>query len=150
MAAVPMTANLEQGVDVRVFVAKDHAQAQELWESTEGLGLSEADSFENVRRFLERNAGLSFVVTDQQMVVATILCGHDGRRGFIHHLAVAPTHRRRGLGRALVGRALAALASAGIQKCHLLVFHENAAGRAFWQSIGADRRTTLEIFSLPT
>ena len=145
-----MTASLVQGVDVRVFVAKDHAQAQKLWESTEGLGLSEADSFDNVRRFLERNPGLSFVATDRQAVVATVLCGHDGRRGFIHHLAVAPTHRRHGLGRALVGRALAALAHAGVQKCHLLVFHENAAGRAFWERIGAERRTTLEIFSLPT
>jgi N-acetylglutamate synthase len=145
-----MTASLEQGVDVRFFVAEDHAQAQALWQSTEGLGLSEADSFENVRRFLERNPGLSFVATDQQTVVATILCGHDGRRGFIHHLAVASTHRRQGLGRVLVGRALAALAHAGVHKCHLLVFHENTAGRAFWERIGAERRTTLEIFSLQT
>ncbi|MQK65990.1 GNAT family N-acetyltransferase, partial [Escherichia coli] len=89
-----------------------------------GVGLSDADSFENVARFLERNPGLSFVATDAERVVATILCGHDGRRGLIHHLLVAPTHRRQGLGRALLSRALAALGQAQIQKCHLLVFRD--------------------------
>jgi N-acetylglutamate synthase len=138
------------GVDIRVFEPEDHPQAVGLWNSTEGVGLSDADSFENVRRFLERNPNLSFVAVDNEVVVATILCGHDGRRGLIHHLAVAPTHRRRGLGRALVRLALTALRQVGIQKCHLLVFDQNIAGRAFWHRVGAEERTTLGIFSLPT
>ncbi|HEY0462931.1 MAG TPA: GNAT family N-acetyltransferase [Polyangiaceae bacterium] len=138
------------GLEIRVFAPEDHAQARALWESTEGVGLSDADSFQNVRRFLERNPGLSFVASDSQALVATILCGHDGRRGLIHHLAVAPAHQRKGLGRALVRRALAALQQEGIQKCHLLVFHENLAGRAFWERIGAEERTSLGIFSLVT
>jgi N-acetylglutamate synthase len=138
------------GLDIRAFEADDHAQAWGLWDSTEGVGISDADSFQNVRRFLERNPGLSFVASDSQLIVATILCGHDGRRGLIHHLAVASAYRGRGLGRALVRRALAALQQEGILKCHLLVFHQNVAGRAFWARIGAEERTTLGIFSLPT
>jgi len=137
-------------LDIRAFEAADHAGAHALWASTEGVGLSDADSLENVRRFLQRNPGLSLVATDAGVLVATILCGHDGRRGLIHHLAVASSHRRRGLGRELVQRALAALRQEGIQKCHLLVFRENVWGRAFWNSIGAEERTTLGIFSLLT
>lgn len=137
-------------LDIRVFQAEDHARALALWGSTEGVGLSEADSFDNVRRFLERNPDLSFVVTEEDALVARILCGHDGRRGLIHHLAVASSHRRRGLGRELVRRTLAALCREGIQKCHLLVFQQNLAGKAFWQRIGAEERTTLGIFSLVT
>jgi len=138
------------GLDVRVFEPEDHAQAWALWDSTEGVGLSDSDSVENVRRFLRRNPGLSFVATDNDVLVATILCGHDGRRGLIHHLAVASSHRRKGLGRELVRRAIAALHQEGIQKCHLLVFHQNVSGRAFWDRIGAEERTTIGIFSLPT
>jgi len=149
-AAKLSSANGTMTLDIRVFEPEHHAQARGLWESTEGVGLSEADSFENVRRFLERNPGLSFVATDNQLVVATILCGHDGRRGLIHHLAVASSHRRRGLGRALVRRALSALHQEGIQKCHLLVFNGNVSGRAFWDRIGAEERTALGIFSLLT
>ena len=135
---------------IRAFRPDDHAQAQALWSSTEGVGLSSADSSENIARFLERNPGLSFVATDSDVVVGTILCGHDGRRGLIHHLAVASAHRRKGLGRTLVKEALAALRRDGIEKCHLLVFRQNSEGRAFWLRVGAEERTTLGLFSLPT
>jgi len=137
-------------LDLRAFTPDDHSQARALWEATEGVGLSSADSFDNIGRFLERNPGLSFVAVDGAAVVATILCGHDGRRGLIHHLAVAPRYRRAGLGRALVSRALSALRSEGIEKCHLLVFDENGAGRTFWNRVGAEERTTLGVFSLKT
>jgi ribosomal protein S18 acetylase RimI-like enzyme len=140
----------QTNVDIRVFRFEDHPQALALWESTDGVGLSSADSRENVGRFLRRNPDLSFVATDGNAIVATILCGHDGRRGLIHHLAVASTHRRRGLGRALVARALAALRHESIEKCHLLVFDHNSEGRAFWRGIGAEERTSLGIFSLST
>src|SRR6478735_935916 len=137
-------------IEIRAFRADDHAQALALWEATAGVGLSSADSFDNVARFLARNPGLSFVAVEDDVAIATILCGHDGRRGLIHHLAVATPYRRAGLGRALVSRALLALRDEGIEKCHLLVFDENDAGREFWKSIGAEERTTLGIFSLLT
>jgi len=137
-------------IEIRAFRPDDHAQALALWDATAGVGLSSADSFDNIARFLARNPGLSFVGVESQVVVATILCGHDGRRGLIHHLAVATPHRREGLGRALVSRALLALRAEGIEKCHLLVFDENGAGREFWKSIGAEERTTLGVSSLLT
>ncbi len=83
-------------------------------------------------------------------MIGTILCGHDGRRGLIHHLVVAPDCRRRGLGRTLLRRGLGALHDAGIDKCHLLVFGSNDAGLAFWRSVGASERRELALFSLPT
>jgi ribosomal protein S18 acetylase RimI-like enzyme len=62
----------------------------------------------------------------------------------------AHTHRRRGIGRALPARALAALRREGIDKCHLLVFRSNAAGIAFWRRVGAEERTNLALFSVVT
>jgi N-acetylglutamate synthase len=141
---------LGMSFEIRGFRPEDHAGALQLWQSIDGVGLSSADSFEAVARFLERNPGLSLVAVEGDVLVGTILCGHDGRRGFIHHLAVAPASRRRGLGRALVSAALAALRAAHITKCHLLVFHENVAGREFWKRIGAEERVTLSTFSMVT
>jgi len=80
-------------------------------------------------------------------VVGTVLCGHDGRRGYIHHLAVAQSHRRRGIGRALVERILSALMAQGIQKCHLFVFGENRQAIAFWERVGFSQRVELVMMS---
>jgi N-acetylglutamate synthase len=112
--------------------------------------LSEADSHEGVRRFLERNPGTSVVAVHEDVIVGVVLGGHDGRRGFIHHLAVAESVRRRGVGKLLLTECLKRLASAGIDKCHVLVFASNAAGNGFWRAIGAAERTELAVYSLKT
>ena len=83
-------------------------------------------------------------------IVGTILCGHDGRRGLIHHLVVDPVHRRKGLARQLLRSGLQALRRERIDKCHLLVFKSNFQGIAFWQAVGAEQRVSIALFSLPT
>lgn len=132
------------------FTLADHGEALALWQATPGVGLSEADGREAIGRFLQRNPGTSFVARADGRLVATLLCGHDGRRGLLHHLVVHPASRRRGLGAQLVRHALQALAGQGIGKCHLMVFRDNAEGRAFWAGIGADERVTLSLYSLGT
>lgn len=87
------------GVMLREMTVQDYEEVLALWRSSEGIGLSDADSRENIARFLERNPGLSFVAYDGQELIGAVLCGYDGRRGYIHHLAVAESHRRRRLGR---------------------------------------------------
>ena len=121
-----------------------------MWYASDGVGLSDSDSAQNTARFLARNPGLSLAAVDGAKLVGCVLCGHDGRRGFIHHLVVEATHRRQGVGRALVEHAVRGLREAGIHKCHLLVFNENAAGRAFWKKLGAEQRLTLSTFSIST
>jgi ribosomal protein S18 acetylase RimI-like enzyme len=135
---------------IRCFAPADHPAARALWEATPGVGLSAADERDAIERFLGRNPGLSFVAALDRRVIGTILCGHDGRRGLIHHLVVAPDSRHHGLGRTLLQRGLEALRGAGIDKCHLLIFGSNDAGLAFWRAIGADERRELALFSLPT
>jgi ribosomal protein S18 acetylase RimI-like enzyme len=134
---------------VRAFRPEDYAAARALWLATEGVGLSPGDSEVEVRAFLERNTGLSLVAHDGDALVAAALCGHDGRRGFIYHLAVAPSHRRRGLGRAIAARCLDALAAAGIRRGQVSVFATNELARAFWARLGGELRADLVVFSIP-
>ena len=137
-------------MSLRPFRPEDIAAARALWQATPGVGLSAADAPQALAAFLARNPGTSFVAESEGRLVGTILVGHDGRRGLIHHLAVAGDQRRAGLGRALVEAGLSALHSQGIDKCHLMVFADNAEGAAFWTAIGATRRAELDLFSLPT
>ena len=101
------------------------------------------DSREGIGRFLDRNPNTCFVARSGDRIVGVILCGHDGRRGYIYHAAVCPDYRRQGIGRRLVENALAALKREGINKAALIAFKTNAAGNAFWQSIGFESREDL-------
>ena len=118
-----------------------------LWQQCEGVGLSDADSRESIRMYLDRNPGMSFVATADGRAVGAVLAGHDGRRGYIHHLAVHPDWRRQGIARRLVERSLAVLADAGIRKCHLFIFDDNADGIAFWKSLGWTHRSDIGVIS---
>ncbi len=130
--------------------ATDYDEVVTLWKSCDGVTIDSSDSREAIEEYLLRNPGLSFVARDESTLVGAVLGGHDGRRGFLHHLAVAPEFRGRGTGRHLAERVLAALKQLGILKCHLFVHADNQAALAFWKTVGWTRRDDIEMFSKPT
>jgi len=114
----------------------------------EGVGLRSADSPAALKRFLRRNPGLSVVAREGRTIVGCAFVGHDGRRGSLHHVAVAPGHRRSGLGRRIVDRALAGLLALGIEKVHCDVFRTNRAALRFWRAAGWTRRHDIVRHSI--
>ena len=126
----------------------DYEAMYELWLACEGVGLGASDSREQIGLFLARNPGTSFVAEVNGRLAGTILGGHDGRRGYVHHTAVHPDFRRRGMGQQLVTACLNALQAQGILKCHLFVHQTNEAAQAFWRSVGWHDRQDLLLMSL--
>jgi ribosomal protein S18 acetylase RimI-like enzyme len=135
-------------ISLATFTIESYDEVFTLWRQTPGVGLSSADSRVNIELYLDRNPGMSYLAkTPDGRVVGTILCGHDGRRGYIHHLTVHPDFRREGLASALVRRCEQELNRAGIQKCHLFIFNENTNGLEFWNSIGWTHRSDIGVIS---
>ncbi len=132
---------------IRTMTMDDYEEVLLLWKGAQGIGLSAADSPENIAVYLKRNLGLSFVATADGGIIGAVLCGHDGRRGYIHHLAVSEPYRGQGIGRGLVERCLTGLQTEGIDKCHLFVFTDNELGQGFWRRLGFQPRTGLTICS---
>lgn len=130
--------------------ASDYDEAFALWSRIDGMGLSGADRREAIERYLARNPGMSTAAREDGRVVATVLAGHDGRRGYLHHAAVDPAFRGRGLGRAVVQRSLERLRADGIERCHLFIFATNGSGQSFWRAVGWRERTDLKLFSRDT
>lgn len=129
------------------FTMKDYQKVIALWENCEGIGLSSADSKNSMKAYLKRNSGMSFVARYKNEIIGAVLCGHDGRRGYLHHLAVNADFRNQGIGRSLVEKCVAALQSAGIQKCHLFIFTSNEDGIRFWEKIGWHHRKDIGVVS---
>lgn len=128
----------------------DYDEVYALWQATPGIGLSSADRREAIGSYLEKNPELSFVARSDGRLIGAVLCGSDGRRGYLHHLAVHPDFRRQGTGQELVAHCLVGLSAAGIEKCHLFVFAGNSLGREFWERIGWRLRSDLVIMSKDT
>lgn len=129
------------------MTASDYDAVRVLLESTAGITRRSADSRESTERYLARNPGMSFVARTGGRVVGCVMCGHDGRRGYLQHLAVEPSFRRRGIGSRLVGRCLDALQTAGIDKTHLDVLAGNQAAQSYWARRGWHKRDDIVRFS---
>lgn len=133
-------------ISLHELAMTDYAAVRSLWEQSEGVGLNESDTPEAIALFLRRNPGLSLVACDSDgRIVGAVLCGHDGRRGYLHHLAVSRPHRGQGLGRRLVAECLARLRAQDIPKCNIFLYADNDAGRAFWLREGWAAREDLVV-----
>jgi N-acetylglutamate synthase len=123
-------------IEIREFSINDYDVTIELWQRVEGLEIAEGDDREGIAQFLARNPGLSRVATDGSAIVGVALCGHDGRRGHIYHLAVDPAYQGRGLGKRLLDESLADLRRTGVKRVIIMVADDNASGRQFWKRSG--------------
>jgi ribosomal protein S18 acetylase RimI-like enzyme len=123
-------------IETREFSINDYDAAIALWQRVEGLEIAEGDDRESVAQFLVRNPSLSRVATDGSAIIGVALCGHDGRRGYIYHLAVDPTYQARGLGKRLMNECLSGLRRSGLKRALILVANDNPRGRKFWRRYG--------------
>ena len=152
MSQLPAQAN---SIHISPMLPDDFPEVRALWAATKGVGLDASDEREWIIAYLQRNPGLSLVARDETRaagnnIVGAVLCGHDGRRGDLVHLAVAMEYRRRGIGRRLVEECLARLRDVGILKCNIRVYWHNAEAQAFWQRLGFAVRDDLAVMQRRT
>jgi ribosomal protein S18 acetylase RimI-like enzyme len=135
-------------VTIRTMDISDFDDVLALMRATDGVTVRDADSKDAVHRYLVRNPGFSFVAEVEGVLAGCIMSGHDGRRGYLQHLIVAPGHRRSGIATRLVDACLNRLAAEGIRKSHVDVLATNAAAAEFWRKIGWTQRTDIIRFSV--
>ncbi len=89
-----------------------------------------------IRRKLAVQRELFLIGTRGGRVIATVLAGYDGVRGWVYHLAVAPEHRRHGCGRAMMAAAEERLRALGCPKINLQIFRTNTEVVHFYERLG--------------
>lgn len=132
---------------IREMKIEDYEEVYKMWQITTKRALSKADEKPQMERYLKHNSGMSQVAVIDGKIVGTVLAGHDGRRGFIHHMAVAPEYRRRRIGHALAEKAIKKIGEQGIDKTHIFCYQNNETGQSFWRDFGFEKREDVFVYS---
>jgi ribosomal protein S18 acetylase RimI-like enzyme len=122
-------------MDIREFQPHDEDAVIVLWERC-GLVRPWNDPRKDISRKLKVRPDLFLVGVADGKVVATVIAGYDGHRGWINYVAVAPEERRRGCGSAMMREAEDRLRIAGCPKVNLQIRHGNVDVIAFYASLG--------------
>ena len=120
---------------IRAFHEGDTDEVVALWEAC-GLVRPWNDPRRDIRRKLTEQPELFVVGEVDERVVATVMAGYDGHRGWLNYLAVDPSERRHGHGRMLVEHVARLLTQRGCPKLNLQVRAGNEGAVAFYRSLG--------------
>ncbi|WP_163194610.1 GNAT family N-acetyltransferase [Clostridium thermarum] len=132
---------------IRQMTINDYDEVMRLREAAPYIVVSDADSRENLARFLEKNACFNIVCQIENRIVAAVLCGCDGRRGYIYSVAVEHKYRIRGIGLEMVNEVLKRLRAEGIDTCHLFISKDNLWDQDFWSNTGWEQRNDMLIYT---
>jgi ribosomal protein S18 acetylase RimI-like enzyme len=122
-------------MEIRPFQPADEAEVIALWQRCD-LTRPWNDPRKDIRRKRAAHAELFLVGVLDGAIVATVMVGYDGHRGAINYLGVAPEHRHKGFGRALLEEAERQLLALGCPKINLMVRTTNTAVIAFYRRLG--------------
>lgn len=120
---------------IRSYQTQDQGAVIELWREC-SLVVPQNDPERDIERKINVNREMFLVGLLGEVIVATVMAGYEGHRGWINYLAVSPSVQRRSLGRQMMDKAEALLRDAGCPKINLQVRASNSDVIEFYQSIG--------------
>jgi putative acetyltransferase len=142
--------NKMDSIKIKEFKQDHIKEVLKLWRDTPEVFLHDngEDSEEGIAIFLKRNRGFSFIaLNNDHKIIGAMLCGHDGRRGFIHHLVVSTHYRNKGSGKQLINKGFTKLHDSGILKCLLFVLKDNDLAIEFYGKNGWSEENMINTYS---
>ncbi len=127
---------------IREFAIDDYDAVYALWrDAGEGVRLRPSDERAEIAKKLTRDPDLFLVAEIDGTLVGVIIGAWDGRRGWLHHLAVHSDCRRQGVASALLDEVERRLAARGCLKVNLLVHRDSAGARCLYEQRGYEVMT---------
>ncbi|MDM7999404.1 MAG: GNAT family acetyltransferase [Dehalococcoidia bacterium] len=122
-------------MEIRPYRAEDEDAVIQLWRDCR-LVVPHNDPHKDIRRKQAMQADLLLVGIEDGRLVATLMAGYEGHRGWLNYLAVAPDRQRCGFGRQMVAEAEIRLRRMGCPKINLQVRRGNAGVVEFYRKLG--------------
>jgi len=117
-----------------------------LWRKA-GVEIVSSDTIDEVTRVLNRNPDLFLIGKLHEKIIAVVIGAFDGRRGYVHHLAVDPDYQKMGYGKTIMEALIEQFRTKNIQKVHLFIEKSNKSVIKFYSNLGWDMRADLIMMS---
>lgn len=131
---------------IEKFSMKLYDEVVQLWKKA-GISVGSSDSKEEIERMLERNPNLFLIGKIKEKIIAVVMGGFDGRRGYVHHLAVDPLHQKKGYGKMIMDELINRFRKIGVHKIHLFIEKDNQDVVDFYKNLEWQIRDDLIMMS---
>ncbi len=131
---------------IEKFKIEYYDEVVELWRKA-GVEVVSSDTIDEVTRVLNRNPDLFLIGKVQEKVIAVVMGAFDGRRGYVHHLAIDPDYQKRGYGKMMMDELIEKFHTKKVHKVHLFIEKYNKEVADFYRKLGWEVRDDLIIMS---
>lgn len=131
---------------IEKFKIESYDEVVGLWRKA-GVEIVSSDTIDEVTRVLNRNPDLFLIGRVQEKIIAVVMGAFDGRRGYVHHLAVDPDYQKMGFGKSIMEALIEQFRTKNIQKVHLFIEKTNKTVVEFYNNLGWDVREELIMMS---
>ena len=131
---------------IEKFKIEYYDEVVELWRKA-GIGVGSSDTIDDVARVLNRNPDLFLIGKLQGRVIAVVMGAFDGRRGYVHHLAIDLDYHKKGYGKKMMNELIEKFHIKKIHKIHLFIEKHNKEVVDFYKKLGWEVRDDLIMMS---
>ncbi|MFX0031532.1 MAG: GNAT family N-acetyltransferase [Candidatus Hodarchaeota archaeon] len=133
-------------MEIEKFTIENYENIVQLWKKVD-LSITSSDSKEEIERMIKKNPNLSLISKIGGKIVGVVMGGFDGRRGYVHHLAIDPKYQKKGFGRKLMDELMERFRQKKVHKVHLFIEKRNKDVITFYQKLGWEMRNDLVMMS---
>ena len=131
---------------IEKFERQHYPEIVELWRKA-GIGIGSSDTKDEVEAVLTRNPNLFLIGKKDGKIISSVIGTSDGRRGYVHHLAVDPSYQKKGYGKKIMEELIEIFRDMKVHKIHLLIQKTNRKVVKFYSKLGWETRDDLFMMS---
>jgi len=131
---------------IEPFTMRYYYDIIDLWKRS-GIEVSSSDTRDEITKMLKRNSDLFLIGKEDGKVVAVVMGGFDGRRGYVHHLAIDPDYQKKKYGKMMMDELIEKFRKKKVHKVHLFIEKHNKEVIDFYRKLGWEVRDDLIMMS---
>jgi ribosomal protein S18 acetylase RimI-like enzyme len=131
---------------IEIFKMQYYHEVVELWKRA-GIGIGSSDTKDEVATVFARNPDLFLIGKKNRKIIAAVIGTFDGRRGYIHHLAVDPDYQNKGYGKIIMDEIIELFRDKKVHKIHLFIQKTNKQVVDFYNKLGWEIRDDIIMMS---